>query len=104
MCVLTCRIAAPPPRKHRPTEPVFEDGVRWPQAKTKPPAVWQLSISYWKPLPAPRQAAADASPGQQARTLRKSRKAYELTPEQILALTVFDFIPPDNPDIVIADE
>jgi hypothetical protein len=120
VCVLTCRIAVPPPRKHKPTTPVFQDGVRWPRAAAKTPAIWQLSISYWKRLPPPRQTSADAAPGQQARTLRRSRKAYELTPEQILALTetplqparpqkaldfgLFDFIPPDNPDIVIADE
>ncbi len=120
VCTLTCRIAAPPPRKHRPTQPVFADGVRWPKAGTKTPAIWQLSVSYWKCLPPPRQANGDAAPGQQARTLRRSRKAYELTPEQILALTetplqparpqkaldfgLFDFIPPDNPGIVIADE
>ena len=120
VCTLTCRIAVPPPRKHRPTQPVFEDGVRWPKADAKTPAIWQLSVSYWKRLPPPRQASSDAAPGQQARTLRKSRKAYELTPEQILALTqtplqparpqkaldfgLFDFIPPDNPGIVIADE
>lgn len=120
VCVLTCRIAVPPPRKHSPTKPVFEDGVRWPKAEKTPHAIWQLSISYWKRQPPPRQAGADAAPGQQARTLRKSRKAYDLTPEQILALTqtplqparpqkaldfgLFDFIPPDNPGIVIADE
>ena len=120
VCVLTCRIAVPPPRKHAPMQPVFADGVRWPKADKAPHAIWQLSVSYWKRLPPPRQAHGDAAPGQQARTLRKSRKAYELTPEQILALTetplqparpqkaldfgLFDFIPPDNPGIVIADE
>lgn len=120
VCTLTCRIAAPPPRKHKPTTPVFQDGVRWPTAVAKTPAIWQLSISYWKRLPPPRQTSADLAPGGQARTLRRSRKAYELTPEQILALTetplqparpqkaldfgLFDFIPPDDPGIVIADE
>jgi hypothetical protein len=120
VCTLTCRIATPPPRKHSPTKPVFEDGVRWPKADKAPRAIWQLTVSYWKRLPPPRQTSAEAAPGQQARTLRRSRKAYELTPEQILALTetplqparpqkaldfgLFDFIPPDNPGIVIADE
>ncbi len=120
VCTLSCRIAAPPPRKHKPTQPVFEAGVRWPKTQSPPHSVWQLALSYWKILPASRSATAGDVGTEQARKLRKGRRGHELTPEQILALTetpmtaarpqkaldfgLFDFIPPDNPGIVIADE
>ena len=119
VCSLTCRIASPPPRHHKPTQPVFEEGIRWPKAEGTRTTVWQVSVSYWKVLPAPRTVTSGAPDGQ-ARKLRKTARGYDLTPEQILALTetpltaarpqkaldfgLFDFIPPDNPGIVIADE
>lgn len=119
VCTLTCRIKSQFPAKRASAEPVLEAGVRWPKAPAPVDSVWQLSISYWKPAPASRAAKGEA-PNGQARRLRKTTKGQELTREQILALMdapmtaarpqkaldfgLFDFIPPDNPDIVIADE
>ncbi|MBP2160092.1 MULTISPECIES: hypothetical protein [Asticcacaulis] len=119
VCVLTCRRKSPPPARRASTEPVLENGVRWPKAPMPVDSVWQLSISYWKPAPVGRTVKGEAPEGQ-ARRLRKTAKGQELTREQILALMdtpmaaarpqksldfgLFDFIPPDNPDIVIADE
>jgi hypothetical protein len=119
VCTLTCRRKSPLPRKHASIEPVLENGVRWPKASVPVDSVWQLSISYWKPVSVMRAAKGEA-PNGQARRLRKTAKGQELTREQILALMdtpmtaarpqkaldfgLFDFIPPDNPGIVIADE
>lgn len=119
VCVLTCRRKSPAPKKRASVEPVLENGVRWPKVPVPVESVWQLAISYWKPQPAARSAGGQAPSGQ-ARRLRKNAKGLELTREQILALMdtpmtaarpqksldfgLFDFIPPDNPDIVIADE
>lgn len=119
VCVLTCRIKSPPAKKRTATEPVLEIGRRWPKMAAPADSVWQLSISYWKPLPAARATKSGAA-NEQARRLRKAARGQTLTPEQILALMetpmtaarpqkaldfgLFDFIPPDNPDIVIADE
>jgi hypothetical protein len=119
VCILTCRAKSPPPTKRAAMEPVLENGVRWPKAPAPVESVWQLAISYWKPMPVARAAKGEAPKGQ-ARRLRKNAKGQELTREQILALMdtpmtaarpqkaldfgLFDFIPPDNPGIVIADE
>ena len=119
VCVLTCRRKSSPLTKRATAEPVLENGVRWPKVSAPVDSVWQLSISYWKPQPATRTAKGEA-PNGQARRLRKTTKGQELTREQILALMdtpmtaarpqkaldfgLFDFIPPDNPGIVIADE
>jgi hypothetical protein len=119
-CKLLCRIPVSTIPRRKPEQPVFEDGVRWPKVTAPQPAVWQLSVSYWKALPATRPAAGTPSNGEQARKLRKTAKSQDLTPEQIRALIetpmtafrpqksldfgLFDFIPPDQPGIVIADE
>ncbi len=119
VCVLTCRVKTASAKKRAAEQPVLDEGSRWPKAKQPLESVWQLSVSYWKILSETRQAGANA-PNGQARKLRKTVRGYDLTPEQILALTetpltaarpqkaldfgLFDFIPPDNPGIVIADE
>lgn len=119
VCVLTCRRKSPPPAKRASVEPVLENGVRWPKVIVPVDSVWQLSISYWKPATTARAVKGEAPKGQ-ARRLRKTAKGQELTREQILALMdapmtaarpqksldfgLFDFIPPDDPGIVIADE
>ncbi len=118
-CVLSCRIKSPLKAKTQRVAPVFRDGERWPKATQPIETVWQLSISYWKRLPqtAPRAGAPVKG---QARTLRRTAKGGELTAEEIQGLIenpltaarpqkaldfgLFDFIPPDNPGIVIADE
>lgn len=123
-CVLTCRLKKPLPRGSKALTPVFRDGERWPKMTRPPEPVWQLSVSYWKVLgaAAAKSGAArkDAMTGDQARKVRKSARGGNLTPEEVQGLAdsplmavrpqkhldygLFDFIPPDNPGIVIADE
>jgi len=119
VCTLTCRLKSAATSKRAQVQPLLENGARWPKAQVARESQWQLSISYWKALPATRIVPGNAPKGQ-ARKLRKDMKSYELTPEQVVALTetpmtaarpqkaldfgLFDFIPPDNPGIVIADE
>jgi len=118
-CVLTCRLKKPLPRGAKAMTPVFRDGERWPKMARPPEPVWQLSVSYWKALGA-MAAKTGTATGDQARKLRKSARGGELTPEEVQGLAdtplvptrpqkqldygLFDFIPPDNPGIVIADE
>lgn len=87
-------------------------------SRQKKGVVWQLSVSYWKIMAAPRPAATPTKV--QARKLRKSAKGSKLTNEDVQGLAeaplqpyrlqkgldfgLFDYIPPDNPNIVIADE
>ena len=116
---LTCRLKTPMARGSRTVSPVFRDGERWPKMAKPAEPVWQWSLSYWKVLGA--EAARNGSAGGgQARKLRKSTRGGELTPEEVQGLAntplvplrpqkqldygLFDFIPPDNPGIVIADE
>ncbi len=118
-CVLTCRLKAPLPRGAKAVTPVFRDGERWPKMARPAEPVWQLSVSYWKVLAAS-AGKAGAATGDQARKLRKSSRGGALTAEELQGLAdtplvpmrpqkqldygLFDFIPPDNPGIVIADE
>jgi hypothetical protein len=116
-CKLTCRMKEAPRRRSKSSEPVFSDGERWPRATAPLETVWQLSVSYWKVLdgvPVRPTAAGNI------KDLRKRAKKGQLTPEEMLSLMdspltaprpqkaldfgLFDFIPPDNPGIVIADE
>lgn len=103
-CKLICRMATLGEKKR----------ARAPAAEP----VWQVSVSYWKIMAAPRHAVTPAK--DQARKLRKSSKGSKLTSEDVQGLVeaplqpyrlqkgldfgLFDFIPPDNPNIVIADE
>lgn len=123
-----CRLLSRAPQDIRaqtaPLAPCFADGRRWPEPARPARAAWQLSIGYWKiaEADAPR-AAKEPAKGQakgQARHLRRKPEAKDLTPEDLLALSqnpltaarpqkaldfgLFDFIPPDQPGIVIADE
>ncbi len=118
-CALTCRLKNPLPRGSRAVSPVFRDGERWPKMARPAEPVWQLSVSYWKVL-GPAAAKPGSATGGQARKLRKSARGGELTAEEVQGLAdtplvplrpqkqldygLFDFIPPDNPGIVIADE
>lgn len=117
VCKLVCRMKEAPRRRTKPMQPVFGDGMRWPQAGAPLETVWQLSLSYWKILQETRPVPS--SPGD-AKTLRKRAKTGDLTPDEMRSLMnspmtaprpqkaldfgLFDFIPPDNPGIVIADE
>lgn len=93
-------------------------GAKDRKSREKTGTVWQLSVSYWKIMAAPQASARPAK--EQARKVRKSAKAKALTPEEVRELAqaplmpyrlqkgldfgLFDYIPPDNPNIVIADE
>jgi hypothetical protein len=116
-CRLVCRMKDTPRRRPKSVQPVFSDGERWPSAKAPLETVWQLSVSYWKILDG--APVARAEPGD-VRTLRKRAKTGELSveemrslmaapltaprPQKALDFGLFDFVPPDDPGIVIADE
>jgi len=118
-CVLTCRLKTPQARGAKTVTPVFRDGERWPKMARPAEPVWQLSVSYWKILGAS-AGKVSAATGDQARKVRKSSRGGDLTAEELQGLAdtplvptrpqkqldygLFDFIPPDNPGIVIADE
>ncbi|ESQ74879.1 hypothetical protein [Asticcacaulis sp. AC402] len=117
-CKLTCRMKDVPKRRSRSTGPVFSDGERWPRAAAPLETVWQLSLSYWKVLDGAMASRAGAAGN--VKDLRKRARKGQLTAQEILSLMdspltggrpqkaldfgLFDFIPPDNPGIVIADE
>ncbi|MDC7682605.1 hypothetical protein PQU92_04920 [Asticcacaulis sp. BYS171W] len=103
------------------TAPVMREGQRWPTLPAGPAPQWKLSIGYWKigSLRA-RLKPPSITPHLQARAVRKKALDIELTPEEVRALAhaplmayrpqkaldigLFEFIPPDNPDIIIPDE
>ncbi|MFN3229517.1 MAG: hypothetical protein ACK41P_06680 [Asticcacaulis sp.] len=117
------QVVAPQARKLvRPSaRATFKDNRRWALPEDPPPAsVWRLSLSYWK-IVDPTEAELPAPPpGVQARSLRRSRKAAEVSPETVKALTqqpmsafkpqkaldigLFEFRPPDQPHLIIPDE
>ena len=119
-----CRLLSRAPQDIRaqtaPLAPCFADGRRWPEPARPARAAWQLSIGYWKIAEADAPRAAKEPARGQARHLRRKPEAKDLTPEDLLALSqnpltaarpqkaldfgLFDFIPPDQPGIVIADE
>lgn len=119
-CRLTARIKEQARRKTKSMTPEFRDGERWPKRTAPVATVWQLSVSYWKIITDSHAATTSEKLTDQARHLRKTVKGQTLTPEELLALSqsplvaakpqkaldfgLFDFIPPDNPGIVIADE
>lgn len=120
VCRLVSRLPDDIRVRNRIQAPSFADGRRWPEPQRAVAAGWQLSIGYWKltELDAPR--TSDKPAKGQARHLRRKPEAKDLTPEELLALSqnplmaarpqkaldfgLFDFIPPDDPSIVMADE
>ncbi|ESQ81018.1 hypothetical protein [Asticcacaulis sp. YBE204] len=101
--------------------PVMTEGKRWPAMPVGPVPLWKLSIGYWKIGHArARPKPPSVTPHLQARAVRKKALDIELTPEEVRALAhaplmayrpqkaldigLFEFIPPDNPDIIIPDE
>lgn len=118
-CKLMPRIKSLPRAGRKPAQPAFKDGERWPRLTAPVETVWQLSVSYWKIVTDVR-TATPGSAAHDAQGLRKKAKKEALSPEEVRALTeaplisprpqkaldfgLFDFVPPDNPGIVIADE
>ncbi|MFP1130542.1 hypothetical protein [Asticcacaulis sp. W401b] len=109
-------------QKPRRVEPQMRDGRRWPKPEAAPVAQWKLCVSYWKigtVRPAPKPSSA-ITPHLQARAVRKKALDVPLTPEEVQALAhaplmayrpqkaldmgLFEFVLPENPDIIIADE
>ncbi len=82
--------------------------------------VWQVSVSYWKIMAAPRAAIGKGKGKGQARKMRKSAKAAALDVEEVRQLAIeplkpylaqksldfglFDTAPPVNPNPFITDE
>lgn len=117
------QVVAPEARKQVRTtaRATFRDNRRWDLPDAPPPAtVWRLSLSYWKILDPEAAELPAPPPGVQARTLRRSRKAAEVSPDTVKALTqqpmsafkpqkaldigLFEFRPPDQPHLIIPDE
>ncbi|UDF03614.1 hypothetical protein [Asticcacaulis sp. AND118] len=109
-------------QKPRRVETQMQDGRRWPKAEAAPAAQWKLCLSYWK-IGAVRSApkpSTGITPHLQARAVRKKELDVPLTPEEVQALAhaplmayrpqkaldmgLFEFVLPENPDIIIADE
>lgn len=120
VCKLLSRVPQDVRAQKTPLTPSFADGRRWPEPGRPVKAAWQLSIGYWKIVDGEPQRPSPGAAKGQARHLRRKPEAKDLTPEDLLALSqnpliaarpqkaldfgLFDFIPPDQPGIVIADE
>lgn len=120
VCRLLSRVPEDIRAQKAPLAPSFSDGRRWPEPARVAKAAWQLSIDYWKILDSDATRSEPGAAKGQARHLRRKPEAKDLTPEELLALSqnpltaarpqkaldfgLFDFIPPDQPGIVMADE
>lgn len=105
------------PRKKKPVQPSMKDGRRWPapDAGVKP-ALWRLSVSYWrigKGLPmgealrSAREMRRDPSAdGLQPKVLRQlaDQPLRPFRPQQPLDIGLFERRLPENPEIVVPDE
>lgn len=98
-----------------PAKEKHKNGRRWEARQPQAAPVWQLFISYWKietseaPLDASqartlRKKKADAAPDKQTLKRLTEQKLAPTLPQKALDYGLFDFIPPDDPSIVIADE
>jgi hypothetical protein len=116
-------VSTPPgvaPRPRPPLKPIYRDGHRWPTAaadlgETAPPTLWRLSVSYWRI-----EAATPAPPETAARKLRRDVAAKDLDaavldalarqplrplrPQRALDIGLFEYRPPDAPNLIIPDE
>lgn len=115
-CKLVARLSDKKQAHLPPAKEIQKEGKRWAKHHKMAPKVWQLSISYWKIA-----SAADSANAQvQARDMRKKTTSDPLSKQELIDMTnqrlmatkpqkaldygLFDFIPPDNPGIIIADE
>jgi hypothetical protein len=119
---LQCRIQAAPKKKASSTPPDFEPGKRWPKPANTQQSQWQVSVSYWKTLSGAIESPppVQVNPAVQARAMRKRSLGQALTAAEVKALTytplnpylpqksldigLFEVHPPENPNIIIADE
>jgi hypothetical protein len=116
-------VSAPPgvkPTPQPPLKPVNRDGRRWPEPRRvggelSPPTLWRLSVSFWRI----EQTVAEP-PKAAARTLRRDTAAKDLDsavldalarqplrplrPQRALDIGLFEYRPPDAPDLIIPDE
>jgi hypothetical protein len=116
-------VSTPPgvkPRPQPPLKPVNRDGHRWPtppaaSVEATTPTLWRLSVSYWRI-----EQAAAVAPESAARKLRRDATAKDLDaavldalarqplrplrPQRALDIGLFEFRPPDAPDLIIPDE
>jgi hypothetical protein len=115
-CQLVARFSDKAQARLPPAKEIQKNGQRWAKHHKIAPKVWQLSISYWKIIT---EIHADDALAQ-ARKLRKNGNSETLSrhdlktmteqklvatkPQKALDYGLFDFIPPDDPGIVIADE
>jgi hypothetical protein len=108
------------PRPRPPVKPVYREGRRWPSppsstADAEPKTLWRLSVSYWRI-----EQAAVVPPEAAARKLRRDVAAKDLDgavldalarqplrplrPQRALDIGLFEYRPPDAPDLIIPDE
>jgi hypothetical protein len=107
------------PRPRPPVKPVYREGRRWPSPPVEgdpaPPTLWRLSVSYWRI-----EQAAAMAPQAAARKLRRDVAAKDLDsavldalarqplrplrPQRALDIGLFEYRPPDAPDLIIPDE
>lgn len=107
-CLLREVVDAPPPPPGKgalPLKPVYRDGRRWPTPRARPSTVWRLSISYWRIAPeAVAETPLTAAELPAALRERLERPLRGAKPQKALDIGLFEFVPPDAPHIIIADE
>jgi len=105
-------------RPRPPVKPAYREGRRWPSPSSEDseqPTLWRLSVSYWRI-----EQAAAVAPEAAARKLRRDVTAKDLDaavldalarqplrplrPQRALDIGLFEFRPPDAPDLIIPDE
>jgi hypothetical protein len=116
-------VSVPPGVKPKPRQtlkPAYRDGRRWPtppveSGEATAPTLWRLSVSYWRI-----EQAAAAPPEAAARKLRRDATAKDLDaavldalarqplrplrPQRALDIGLFEYRPPDAPELIIPDE
>ncbi|HTK36183.1 MAG TPA: hypothetical protein VL358_12980 [Caulobacteraceae bacterium] len=105
-------------RRRKAMEPVNKDGRRWPAPDPKAaPALWRLSVSYWRVgeaevgLEAPaeaarklrRRAGGEALDPAVLRSLAR-QPLQAVRPQQPLDIGLFETRPPEAPHILMPDE
>jgi hypothetical protein len=116
-------VSTPPGVKPRPRptlKPINRDGRRWPSppadpSEAAPQTLWRLSVSYWRI-----EQTAAVAPETAARKLRRDAAAKDLDatvldalarqplrplrPQRALDIGLFEYRPPDAPDLIIPDD